>query len=60
MMRLMSDLLPALIAAHDGVLKSFDFALACGQRDMRGNGSEGLSGRTAPGRRDQGARGSEQ
>ena len=48
MLRLKSDLLPALIAACDGQLKHFDLRWyrRCGAH--RGDGGEGLSGRPTP------------
>ena len=45
MLRLKSDLLPALIAARDGVLDTFDLALVQRRRADRGDGSERLSRR---------------
>ena len=44
MLRLMSDLVPALIAARDGQLKNFDLRWYAGRGAHRGDGGEGLSG----------------
>ena len=54
MMRLMSDLLPALIATSDGVLKSFDLRWHRGAGGHRGDGRQGLSRGLREGQRDQG------
>ena len=40
MLRLKSDLLPALIAARDGQLKNFDLRWYAGRRAHRGDGGE--------------------
>ena len=43
MLRLMSDLVPALIAARDGQLKNFDLRWYAGHGAHRGDGDQGLS-----------------
>ena len=45
MLRLMSDLVPALIAARDGQLKNFDLRWYPRRGAHRGDGGQGLSGR---------------
>ena len=56
MMRLKSDLLPALLAVAEGRLGGLDARLARRSRAVRGHGGEGLSRRLRQGHRDQGPR----
>ena len=46
MLRLMSDLVPALLAARDGQLKNFDLRWYPRRRAHRGDGGQGLSRNT--------------
>ena len=48
MLRLMSDLVPALLACCDGVLGEFRSALVSGRRAHGGDGGEGLSRAAMP------------
>ena len=48
MLRLMSDLVPALIASRDGMLKNFDLRWYDEAGAHRGDGGQGLSGRVRP------------
>ena len=56
MLRLMSDLVPALIAARDGQLKNFDLRWYARCRAHRGDGGEGLSRQLHQGHRHRRAR----
>ncbi len=49
MLRMMSDIVPALLASCDGQLKNFRSALVSGSCADGGDGGEGLSGRLRQG-----------